>query len=84
MIGDMQHLLGEDQAGTHGVTMRIPLGTRAIAKKLGVDRIMVRNWVDGTEPKHAQGEMLILRWCQLTGKSRVFVPMARPVFSSRA
>lgn len=81
VLSDMQWLLGEAVDGFPD--QRTPVGTRAMATQLGVDRELVRNWLNGTEPKHKDGEMLIARWCALTCKARTFLPMTRPVFSSR-
>ena len=82
IITDMQWLLGEDVPGSQGVTMREPIGTRAMAVQLGVSRDLVRNWLNGTRVEHSHGEMLIARWCSLTGKVRAFLPMTRRVFSA--
>jgi hypothetical protein len=55
----------------------MPLGTRALSAKLGIHRETIRRWMDGAQPYHADGEMLLDRWSALTGKARHFAPRTR-------
>jgi hypothetical protein len=53
---------------------QVPVSTVVLAESLGVARGTLRGWLDGSEPKHQDGERLLDRWCSLTGKARVFAP----------
>lgn len=80
LLGDVQYLIGELQSGSEVV--RTPVGTPKLADYLDVSRGTVRNWLDGTEPRHTEGERLIAVWIGLTGKGRQFVPVTVRVFSA--
>jgi hypothetical protein len=55
----------------------------AIARTLDLARTSVRNYASGeTWPMHPAGELIILLWCQQTGKSRERTPM-RPIYRAR-
>lgn len=46
----------------------------AIADAIGAPRSTVRGWKQGAEPRHADGERMILLWCQVTGTDRTKLP----------
>ena len=50
----------------------MPIGLAPLAERLDVSRGALRNWMDGTEPRHMDGEMLIWRWEIATGKKREY------------
>lgn len=63
---------------------RVPCSTLQLADQLAVARGTLRGWLDGSEPKHADGEQLLARWCALTGKDRIFAPrQTRPLSAAR-
>ena len=74
VLGDIAYQLGPLDA--NGLT-RTPLGRRLLAQQLGVPDGTVRGWMDGSEPRHTDGEMLLDRWRALTGKPREFAPRER-------
>jgi len=80
VLADIAYLLGDPDPSNPDV--RTPLGTELLARSLGIPRGTLRNWLDGSEPRHADGEAIIDRWCALTGKSRMFAPMDKPVSSA--
>jgi len=53
---------------------RVPVSVVVLAESLGVARGTLRGWLDGSEPRHQDGERLLDRWCTLTGKARAFAP----------
>lgn len=61
---------------------RTPLGSRALATALSVDRSAIRRWQEGTEPGHFEGERLLARWCSLTNRDRAFAPRSRSCLSA--
>lgn len=73
LLGDLQYLLGE--AANDGSGVVTPAGTPTLAAYLGVKRTTLRGWLDGSEPKHSQGESLIAAWSRLSGKPREFTPI---------
>lgn len=75
LLADLAHVLGEPQEGT---PYREPASAAELAADLGVPRSTLRGWMAGAEPKHGDGEALLLRWSCLTGKARAFAPLARP------
>jgi hypothetical protein len=79
LLGDIAYLLGEQIQGSD---LRIPCGTRDLAKHLGLPRMTVVGWIGGSEPKHAQGEQILAAWCLLTGKDRLFAPLTRVTYSA--
>jgi hypothetical protein len=82
ILSDLAHLLGEPYPG--GGAGRTPLGTRALAVKLGCHRETIRRWQDGAEPGHTDGEQLLERWSAMTGKAHAFAPrVKRPVSVSK-
>lgn len=80
LLADIAHCLGEDDPLRSG--QRIPCGTRVLASDLGYPRMTIQGWIDGSVPKHPDGEALIERWCVLTGKERIFAPRARQSLSA--
>ena len=75
LLEDLAHVLGEPDTANQDV--RVPLGGRLLARELGVRYGTLRGWLEGCELKHQDGEVLIERWCALTGKDRAFVPRVR-------
>lgn len=80
LLGDIAYLLG-DQLHPDS-DQRQAVGTPRLAEYLGISRGALRNLLDGTEPRHSDGEAFIREWVRLTGKPAAFVPMARAVFSA--
>lgn len=80
LIVDMAYLLG-DVDESHPDS-RVPCSEVQLAAALDVPRTTLRNWLDGSEPKHGQGEMMLERWCKLTGKNRAFAPLTRRSLSA--
>lgn len=82
LLSDLAHVLGEPDAANPDA--RIPCSTSALARELGIARMTLMGWMDGSEPKHADGEALLLRWCQMTGKARAFAPTERRSLSAHS
>lgn len=80
LLGDIAYLLGEPDPVNAEV--RVPCSQERLAGALGVARGTLRGWMDGSEPKHGDGELLLDRWCQLTCKARVFAPVDRRPLSA--
>jgi hypothetical protein len=80
VLTELAYILG-DTDESHPDS-RVPCGTRVLAQHLGVHRESIRRWHDGSEPGHADGEMLLTRWQLLTGKAREFAPRTRLVLSA--
>ena len=74
LLGDLAYLLGDELQGT---PHREPASPGILAADLDVPRSTLRGWLDGAEPRHNDGEALLMRWCSLTGKARVFAPLVR-------
>lgn len=74
LIGDVAYMLGD--AHPSNPSVRIPVGTQHLADHLGFARMTVVGWINGSEPKHHDGEKIIETWCSLTGRARTFVPRA--------
>lgn len=80
LLEDIAWQLGEpDFAFPH---VRTPAGSRQVAAHLHVSRSTLLRWQDGSEPRHSDGEWLVLTWCCLTGKSQAFVPRAKRSLSA--
>lgn len=80
VLEDIAWQLGEaDLAFPH---VRRPAGTRAMAAALHINRSTLLRWVDGAEPRHSDGEMLLAHWCRMTGKSLTFAPRCRASLSA--
>jgi hypothetical protein len=58
------------------------MNTYAVSELIGVPRSTLRGWLDGSEPKHADGERVLLAWMKTTGRSRDRVPMERRELSA--
>lgn len=58
------------------------IGQILLARELNVARGTLRGWMEGSEPKHSDGEKLLDRWRVLTGKSREFAPTMVVVLSA--
>jgi hypothetical protein len=82
LLSDLAYLLGE--AAPNGIGPRVPCNIQALADHLSVPRGTLRGWIDGSEPKHADGEQLLDRWRVLTGKPREFAPLERRSFSAHS
>jgi len=80
LLGDIAYLLGEPDTVNPG--MRVACSQEKLADGLGVSRGTMRGWMEGSRPKHDEGERLIAYWCRLTGKTRTFVPLERQSFSA--
>lgn len=74
VLADIAYQLGEMDPTTQ---RRTPLGRRLLARELNVADGTVRGWQEGSEPRHADGEMLLARWRALTGKPQEFAPRER-------
>lgn len=48
-----------------------------IVGHLGVSKSTLIGWKMGVEPRHADGERLILLWLEVTGKQRAELPLER-------
>jgi hypothetical protein len=79
VIEDIAYLLGDELPGTPA---REPVSQHAVADLLGVPRSTLRNWADGAQPKHSDGEKLLAAWCSLSGKARQFAPRERRPMSA--
>lgn len=71
VLGDIAYLLGDTIPGSD---RRQPLGTERLARELDLARGTVRNILDGTEPRHSDGERFLERWASLSGKPRAVAP----------
>lgn len=71
---DWPRLLGDELPGA---TAREPAPLCVLAADLAVPRSTLRGWLEGAEPRHNDGEALLMRWCAMTGKARVFAPIIR-------
>lgn len=80
ILADLAYRLGEPDAANPDA--RTPCGERTLAGYLGVPRGTLRGWMEGSEPRHADGELLLVRWCVLTGKDRSFAPTMRGSMSA--
>lgn len=74
VLDDLAYLMGEVNRSGNG---RVPVSYAVLATKLNIARGTMRGWQDGSEPRHADGERLLVRWSALTGKPREFAPKER-------
>lgn len=81
MLTDIAYLLGEPMPGGQE-HVRVPVSQEKLAEHLQVPRGTLRMWMNGSQPRHAEGEMLLGAWCRLSGKARTFAPVDRFVFSA--
>lgn len=81
ILGDIAWLLGTlpNESNPH---VRTPINSQALADWLKVPRKTMIGWKDGTQPRHADGEMLLAHWGRLAGKSRDFAPKTFAVLPS--
>ena len=80
LLAEIAYLLGDPTPENPDV--REPLSQRLLADRLEIPRETLRGWMDGSEPRHTDGERLIAVWVQLTGKARTFIPTTRVSFSA--
>ena len=73
LLADLAHMLGDDDP----LGRRMPLNHYGLANALSVPRGTLRGWLDGSEPKHSDGERLVDRWRVLSGKPAEFAPRER-------
>lgn len=82
VLSDIAYMLGEPDPAN--LQVRVPCSQHRLAAELRIVRGQLRNWLDGSEPKHADGEAVLARWSSLTGKDRVFAPRERRAVHARA
>jgi hypothetical protein len=75
LLSDIAWLIGEYDFAFPDV--RTPAGTPKLAVYLQLSRGAVRNMLDGTEPRHSDGQRLIAVWMRLSGKPAAYVPVER-------
>jgi hypothetical protein len=80
LLSDIAYQLGEPDAANP--ERQVPCSQDRLATALGVPRGTLRGWMDGSEPRHTDGERLIARWVSLTGKARCFAPTDRRPLSA--
>lgn len=80
ILDDIAHCLGDPHHVNPDV--RSPASLVVVSVYLDVPRGTLRGWLAGAEPRHADGEALLVAWCRLTGKARTFAPAAGPVMSA--
>lgn len=80
VLDDIAYLLGEPLPGNE--LLRASVSQEKLALAIGFPRGTLRNWLDGSEPRHSDGEVLLAHWVRLTGKARTFVPVDRYVLSA--
>lgn len=78
LLSEIAYCLGDEDAQGR----KTPCSTVQLADNLGVPRGTLRGWLDGSEPKHGEGERLLDRWCVLTCKARIFAPRQRRSLSA--
>ena len=79
MLEDIAYLLGDSLPGTPA---RESASQNVLAEFLGRPRGTLRNWQDGAQPGHADGELILSAWCRLGGKTRDFAPRERRPLSA--
>lgn len=80
VLDDIAYMLGEARADNP--LLREAVSERQLADTIEVARGTLRGWMDGSEPKHSDGERVIAHWCRLTGKARTFIHVDRWVYSA--
>lgn len=80
LLEEIAYLLGD--ARTDNEQLRDPVSQERLADALTAPRGTLRGWIDGSEPKHSDGERILAYWCRLTGKARTFAPVDRLVYSA--
>jgi len=82
LLEEIALCLGEPDPQRAG--QRVACSTLQLSEQLGVPRGTLRGWLDGSEPKHGEGERLVQRWAALTGKAALFAPrQTRPLSAAR-
>jgi hypothetical protein len=79
VLGEIAYMLGEPVPDGR---QRLPCSEVALAAVLEVPRSTLKGWIDGSEPKHSDGERILWRWCVLSGKPRSFAPTERASLSA--
>lgn len=74
LLGELAYLLGDEREGT---PHREPASLGILVADLDVPRSTLCGWMEDAEPRHNDGEALLMRWCALTGKARAFAPLVR-------
>ena len=72
LLDDLAYLLGDELPST---TAKEPAPVGTLAASLTVPRSTLRGWLEGAEPRHNDGEALLLLWGRLSGKERAFAPL---------
>lgn len=80
VLDDIAYLLGEPQPGNE--LIRVAVSQEKLAASLRVPRGTLRNWIDGSEPRHSDGEAVIVHWERLTGKARTFIHVTHYAYSA--
>jgi hypothetical protein len=80
VLDDIAYLLGEPLPANE--LLRASVSQEKLADALDAPRGTVRGWLDGSEPKHSDGERILGYWSRLTGKARTFAPVDRYVYSA--
>jgi hypothetical protein len=80
VLEEIAYLLGDPR--TDNEQLRDPVSQERLADALATPRGTLRGWLDGSEPRHNDGERIIVFWCRLTGKARTFLPVDRYVYSA--
>lgn len=80
VFDELAYLLGDVVEPDTG--RREPVSVSALADALKVPRGTLRYWIDGSEPRHVDGEGVLMVWCRLTGKGRDFAPRTRRPLSA--
>jgi hypothetical protein len=80
VLEDIAYQLGEPLPSNP--EQREAVSVVKLADALDVPRGTLRNWLDGSEPRHTDGEKILAHWQRLTGKARTFAPVDRYVFSA--
>lgn len=80
VLGDIAHLLGDPEHGNPDA--RVPCSQERLSTALDVPRGTLRGWMDGSEPKHGDGQRLLQRWHAMTGKALEFAPLERRPLSA--
>jgi len=80
VLDDIAHCLGEPDPLNPDV--RVRCSSQVLADELGVPRGTLRRWLDGAEPRHTDGEQVLVVWCRLTSKAREFAPKERRQLSA--
>jgi lambda repressor-like predicted transcriptional regulator len=47
-----------------------------LSTQIQIARSTINSWKSGSEPRHADGEILVAFWCECSGKPRESLPLA--------